>query len=95
MGGAGYIFKFGHTGQLRHQEALLFIISLHVPGLHRLLTVVSCQLRHLFLLRHAYSALGASFVAMCRAESIAFLDDDDEWLPNKLERQIAFPSPRL
>jgi glycosyltransferase involved in cell wall biosynthesis len=27
-------------------------------------------------------------------EWIAFLDDDDEWLPNKLERQIAFASNR-
>lgn len=27
-------------------------------------------------------------------EWIAFLDDDDEWLPNKLERQIAFASRR-
>jgi hypothetical protein len=27
-------------------------------------------------------------------EWIAFLDDDDEWLPNKLERQIAFASDR-
>ncbi|WP_076860627.1 glycosyltransferase family 2 protein [Bradyrhizobium mercantei] len=27
-------------------------------------------------------------------EWIAFLDDDDEWLPNKLERQIAFTSGR-
>jgi glycosyltransferase involved in cell wall biosynthesis len=27
-------------------------------------------------------------------EWLAFLDDDDEWLPNKLERQIAFASGR-
>jgi glycosyltransferase involved in cell wall biosynthesis len=34
---------------------------------------------------------GADHVA---GEWIAFLDDDDEWLPNKLQRQIAFAAGR-
>ena len=33
-------------------------------------------------------------VDQATGEWIAFLDDDDEWLPNKLERQIAFASGR-
>jgi len=42
------------------------------------------------------TAGGARNAGVDRAtgEWIAFLDDDDEWLPNKLERQIAFASGR-
>jgi glycosyltransferase involved in cell wall biosynthesis len=42
------------------------------------------------------TAAGARNVGADRAtgEWIAFLDDDDEWLPNKLERQITFASGR-
>lgn len=32
-------------------------------------------------------------VAHTTGDWIAFLDDDDEWLPNKLERQMAFAGP--
>ena len=33
-------------------------------------------------------------VDRAKGEWIAFLDDDDEWLPNKIERQLAFGSSR-
>jgi glycosyltransferase involved in cell wall biosynthesis len=45
---------------------------------------------------HPLTAAAARNVGADHAtgEWIAFLDDDDEWLPNKLERQIAFASGR-
>jgi GT2 family glycosyltransferase len=45
---------------------------------------------------HRLTAAGARNAGADHAtgEWIAFLDDDDEWLPNKLERQIAFASGR-
>src|SRR6516225_6457295 len=45
---------------------------------------------------HPLTAAGARNAGADHAtgEWVAFLDDDDEWLPNKLERQIAFASGR-
>ena len=45
---------------------------------------------------HSLTAAGARNAGADHAtgEWVAFLDDDDEWLPNKLERQIAFASGR-
>src|SRR5215470_2160101 len=45
---------------------------------------------------YSFTAAGARNAGVDHAtgEWIAFLDDDDEWLPNKLERQIAFASGR-
>ena len=53
-----------------------------------------------FVSPHRLTAAGARNAGVDHAtgEWIAFLDDDDEWLPNKLERQIAFvsgPTPAL
>jgi glycosyltransferase involved in cell wall biosynthesis len=45
---------------------------------------------------YSFTAEGARNAGADHAtgEWVAFLDDDDEWLPNKLERQIAFTSGR-
>jgi glycosyltransferase involved in cell wall biosynthesis len=50
----------------------------------------------LILNPHPSTAAGARNFGADQAtgEWIAFLDDDDEWLPNKLERQLAFVAGR-
>src|SRR5215831_9254853 len=53
------------------------------------------RLRVLVSPHHLTAAGARNFgVDHSTGEWVAFLDDDDEWLPNKLERQIAFASGR-
>ncbi len=51
---------------------------------------------HVIVNPRSLTAAGARNVGVDRAKGdwIAFLDDDDEWLPSKIEKQIAFASDR-
>jgi glycosyltransferase involved in cell wall biosynthesis len=66
------------------EETITVVRSMHDPRLH---VVVNPR---------SLTAAGARNVGADYATGdwIAFLDDDDEWLSNKLERQIAFASSR-
>jgi glycosyltransferase involved in cell wall biosynthesis len=51
---------------------------------------------HVIVNPRSLTAAGARNVGVdhAKGEWIAFLDDDDEWLPDKVEKQIAFASDR-
>jgi glycosyltransferase involved in cell wall biosynthesis len=80
-----------------HQE-IEVIVVVDRPNQDTLTAVQSVNDSRVRLIVNAYSptAGGARNAGADHAtgEWIAFLDDDDEWLPNKLERQIAFASGR-
>jgi glycosyltransferase involved in cell wall biosynthesis len=80
-----------------HQE-IEVIVVVDRPDQDTLSAVRSVNDPRLQLILNPYSltAAGARNAGADHAtgEWIAFLDDDDEWLPNKLERQIAFASGR-
>lgn len=74
------------------------IVVVDRPEQDTVSTVQSVDDPRLRLIVNPYSltAAGARNAGADHAagEWIAFLDDDDEWLPNKLERQMAFASGR-
>jgi glycosyltransferase involved in cell wall biosynthesis len=80
-----------------HQEIeLIVVVDRPDPG-----TISAVRSRddprlQLLVTPHPLTAAGARNAGADHAtgEWVAFLDDDDEWLPNKLERQIAFASGR-
>jgi len=80
-----------------HQE-IEVIVVVDKPDQDTVSAVKSVNDSRLQLIVNPYSltAAGARNAGADHAtgEFIAFLDDDDEWLPNKLERQIAFMSGR-
>jgi glycosyltransferase involved in cell wall biosynthesis len=80
-----------------HQE-IEVIVVVDRPNQDSLSAVQSVNDSRVRLIVNPYSptAGGARNAGADHAtgEWIAFLDDDDEWLPNKLERQIAFTSGR-
>src|SRR5215470_6001035 len=82
--------------QTHHEIELIVVVDRPDPG-----TISAVRSRddprlQLLVTPHPLTAAGARNAGADHAtgEWVAFLDDDDEWLPNKLERQIAFASGR-
>ena len=76
-------------------EVIVVVDRPSVETLAAVSSVADCRLR-LIVNPHPTTAGGARNVGVDHAagEWIAFLDDDDEWLPSKLEHQLAFAAGR-
>lgn len=49
------------------------------------------NVKHIVQEHHTNGAIARNLgVKLAKGEFVAFLDDDDEWLPNKLEKQVEF-----
>ncbi len=82
--------------QTHHDIEVIVVVDRPSPEtLSAVRTVSDARLR-LIVNPHPTTAGGARNVGADNAtgEWIAFLDDDDEWLPNKLEQQLAFAAGR-
>ena len=80
-----------------HQEIeVIVVVDRHDPDTVAAVRSADDPRLQLIVNPHSLTAAGARNAGADHAtgEWIAFLDDDDEWLPNKLERQIAFASGR-
>jgi len=74
----------------RQFEAIVVLDGPDDDTVRALSTIVDPRMR-VFVNPHSLTAAGARNVGVshARGEWIAFLDDDDEWLPDKLEKQLA------
>ena len=82
--------------QTHHDIEVIVVVDRPSPEtLAAVQTITDSRLR-LILNPHPTTAAGARNVGADHAagEWIAFLDDDDEWLPPKLEQQLAFATGR-
>jgi glycosyltransferase involved in cell wall biosynthesis len=82
--------------QTHHEIEVIVVVDRPDPDTVSAVRSVNDPRLQLILNPHPSTAAGARNAGAdyARGEWIAFLDDDDEWLPNKLERQIAFASGR-
>jgi glycosyltransferase involved in cell wall biosynthesis len=82
--------------QTHHEIEVIVVADRPDPDTVSAVRSVDDPRLRLILNPHPSTAAGARNVGADQAtgEWIAFLDDDDEWLPSKLERQLAFVAGR-
>jgi glycosyltransferase involved in cell wall biosynthesis len=82
--------------QTHHEIEVIVVVDGPDPDTVSAVRAVSDPRLRLIVNRQRLTAAGARNAGVDHATGdwIAFLDDDDEWLPNKLERQIVFASGR-
>jgi glycosyltransferase involved in cell wall biosynthesis len=82
--------------QTHHEIEVIVVVDRPDPDTVSAVRSLNDPRLQLILNPHPSTAAGARNTGAdhAKGEWIAFLDDDDEWLPNKLERQLAFASGR-
>jgi glycosyltransferase involved in cell wall biosynthesis len=82
--------------QTYHEIEVIVVVDRPDPETVSAVRAVKDPRLQLIVNPHPSTAAGARNAGAdhARGEWIAFLDDDDEWLPNKLERQITFACGR-